>query len=306
MLGAFDLKSGEILWQRWIDADVMSAPVAVDREVYATSFNGTVYKFDSKSGKILSARRDRATSAPVVVGKNVWYTQRSETAGAALAEEAIASVGRDKGTKRWVRAKKSAAHIDEDIQARTDYSAKSEADDAANGFGGGAPSTANAQAAQKVVGTKSVSSMQSFQGSRILNRGALNYNSMGDEVIATDARTGQKKWSYKLKGNTRKQGGFLAAPPIDAKSALLVGTLSGEVLEMNPASGAVLRSYKIGRPVRSQPIVVGGWIYVGTADGRVVAINSGKPALTGWAMWGGNAQRTGVLARGDRRDHKTD
>ncbi len=39
-LAAFDLKTGKILWQRWIDSDVMSAPVAVDKELYVTSFAG--------------------------------------------------------------------------------------------------------------------------------------------------------------------------------------------------------------------------------------------------------------------------
>ena len=294
VLGAFDLKSGQIMWQKWIDSDVMSAPVAVDGELFATSFNGTVYKLDGKTGKLLSARRDRATSAPVVVGKNVFYTQRAEAKGAAVALEGIASVGRDKGKKAWVRAKKTAKHIDKHVQAKTEYSVSSQADDAANGFGGGAPAAAKSDLALENVGTKSVSSMQSFQGSRILNSGGANYNCMGDEVIATDAKTGTKLWSYKLKGNVAKQGGFLGAPPIDAKVALLVGTLAGEVLEMDPKSGAVTRTYKVGRPIRSQPVVANGWIYIGTADGRLVAINTGKQKLHGWAMWGGNAQRTGV------------
>lgn len=294
VLGAFDLKSGQILWQTWIDADVMSAPVAIDGELYATSFNGTVYKLDGKSGKLLSARRDRATSAPVVVDQNVYYTQRSEQDGAAAAE-GIASVGRAKGSKRWVRAKKRAVHLDAEIQKRSAYATESKEDDAANGFGGGAPAAAKAGAAIKTVGQGSVSSMQSFQGSRILNRGAINYNSMGDEVVATDARTGEKKWSHKVKGDAKSAGGFLAAPPVDAKIALLVGTLAGDVLEMNPKSGAVTRRYKVGRPIRSQPVVAAGWIYVGTADGRLVAINTRKKKLTGWAMWGGNARRTGVV-----------
>ena len=294
VLGAFDLKSGQILWQKWIDADVMSAPVAVGKELYATSFNGTVYKLDAKSGKLLSARRDRATSAPVVVGENVYYTQRAETEGAEPPAEAIASVDRAEGKKRWVRAKKRAVHLDARIQEKSNYASQSKADDAANGFGGGAPAAAKAESAMKTVGRGSVSSMQSFQGSRILNRGSDNFSSMGDEVVATDARTGEKKWSYKVQGDARKSGGFLAAPPVDAKSALLVGTLAGEVLEMSPSSGKVTGRYKVGRPIRSQPVVSGGWIYIGTADGRLVAINSGKKKLTGWTMWGGNARRTGV------------
>src|SRR5207302_136550 len=87
VLACFELKSGKILWQRWIDSDVMSAPVAVDDELYASSFAGTVYKFRQGDGAILSARRNNATSAPVIVGRNVYLTQRADgDAGGKVAE----------------------------------------------------------------------------------------------------------------------------------------------------------------------------------------------------------------------------
>lgn len=50
----------------------------------------------------------------------------------------------------------------------------------------------------------------------------------------------------------------------------------------------------IGSPIRSQPVVDDGWIYVGTEDGKLVAIDTKDPSVTGWPTWGGNAQRTGI------------
>ena len=78
VLAAFDLKTGKILWQRWIDSDVMTSPVAVDRELYVTSFAGVVYKLNQEDGTLLSAVQSRATSAPVVVGKKVFLTRRDD------------------------------------------------------------------------------------------------------------------------------------------------------------------------------------------------------------------------------------
>ena len=75
------------LWQRWLDSDVMSAPIAVDGELYVTSFAGTVYKFKQADGTVLSAERSRATSAPVVMGKNVYLTQRADNAKDGKAQE---------------------------------------------------------------------------------------------------------------------------------------------------------------------------------------------------------------------------
>ncbi len=40
VLVALELKTGKILWQRWIESDVMSAPVATDKELFFSTFGG--------------------------------------------------------------------------------------------------------------------------------------------------------------------------------------------------------------------------------------------------------------------------
>ena len=98
-------------------------------------------------------------------------------------------------------------------------------------------------------------------------------------------------------GDVVRDGGFLGTAPAAAGDRVLIATLKGEVLELAPASGKVVRKHAVGAPVRSQPVAVDGWIYVGTEDGRLVAIDTKDAALTGWPMWGGNAARTGVAAK---------
>src|SRR5207249_11042229 len=101
-----ELKTGKILWQKWIDSDVMSAPVAVDDEVYATTFSGTVYKFKQKNGDIVSAQRSRATSAPVIVGNNIYWTQRADKGKDEKCAEEIAGNDREKGVQTFSAAKR--------------------------------------------------------------------------------------------------------------------------------------------------------------------------------------------------------
>ncbi|MGH9885714.1 MAG: PQQ-binding-like beta-propeller repeat protein, partial [bacterium] len=153
--------------------------------------------------------------------------------------------------------------------------------------------SAAAGVAMDNVGVQSVSSMQSFQGSRVVHFADKNVNTMGDEVIATDNETGAVLWKHKLAGDLR-QGGFLGTAPLAAGGHVLLGTLKGDVLRLDPASGKPAASYAVGSPIRSQPVVADGWIYVGTEDGRLVAIDTKDPAITGWPTWGGNAQRTGI------------
>jgi outer membrane protein assembly factor BamB len=57
------------------------------------------------------------------------------------------------------------------------------------------------QKAADNLGLGNVSTLQAYQGSRILNTGDRNFNCMGDEVLCTSAKTGKKLWSVKLEGD---------------------------------------------------------------------------------------------------------
>jgi outer membrane protein assembly factor BamB len=295
---ALDLQSGEILWQQWLDSDVMSAPVATDDFVYINTFAGTLMKLEQKTGKIRYAVKARATSAPVVNfaadgRETMFYTRRGEE-DEDDPEEMIIRADHNDPKTTFTAKRKKAKYLDKKVQAKSTTAATEAADDAANGFSGGAPEAANARAAYANVGKSSVSGMQAFQGSRILHLGSQNVNTMGDEVVATSAETGKELWSYKLSGELERSGGFLGTAPLAAGDSVILATLKGKVVRLDPKSGKVMKSYSVGSAVRSQPVVAGGWIYVGTQDGRLVAINTKDRSLTGWPMWGGNAARTGI------------
>jgi outer membrane protein assembly factor BamB len=299
-LAAFDLRSGKILWQMWLEGDVMSAPVAMGEFVYLTTFGGTVIKAEQATGKIRYAMKARATSAPVVQFANgveqMYYTRRAEDEAPAPSPDGANPAPKPKAMEMIIRAdhndpktvyeanRREADYVDGDAQEDSDYAKKSKSQDAGNA----------ANYAFANVGVGSVSSMQGFQGSRIVHIGDRNVNTMGDEVLATDVGTGKTLWSYKLAGNTRSQGGSLGTAPLSAGKSVLFGTLAGEVVRLETASGKKTQTFTVGSPVRSQPVVDGGWIYVGTEDGRLVAIDTKDPTVTGWPTWGGNAQRTGI------------
>jgi outer membrane protein assembly factor BamB len=292
VLAAFDLKTGKILWQKWLDADVMSAPVAIGTEVYASTFAGTLYTFDGQSGEIRAARKVRATSAPTIAAGEILYSRRSEAAGSG-ATESLASVDRKSSGARWTTKAKSAPYLDAHVQAETPIAAQGKALDASNGFGAGAPSSANSGAALGTIGKGSVSTMQSHQGSRVLKVGKRSVTTQGDELVST-SEDGKVAWSVKLEGDLRKNGGALAAPPVAAGGRLVLATLEGALLDVDSATGATRKAYKVAGTLRNQPAVMNGWIYVGTEEGKLIGINTGDATLTGWSTWGGDAQRSNV------------
>jgi outer membrane protein assembly factor BamB len=117
---------------------------------------------------------------------------------------------------------------------------------------------------------------------------------MGDTLLCTSAKTGQPHWSIKLKGDLKKEGGYLAAPPVAAGNSLFVATLAGQVLQLDPQHGGTKKTYEIGSPLRFSPCVENGRIYVGTQDGKLVCVDTGDRQLTGWPTWGGDGGHTNV------------
>ncbi len=286
---AIELKTGKILWQKWIDSDIMSAPVAKNDLLYVTTFSGALYKVKQKTGEFIEAKAIRATSAPVFSKDNeVIISQRSDSKADSTASEKV-TVGYG-STKKEVY-KKQADYLDKKVQSNSRLKSSAMHMDAGNGFSAGAPASANAKAAEMNIGQSNVSSLQAFQGSRsIYTRGKM-YNTMGDEIVCLDS-TGKVTWSHKLGGDLKNEGGFMGTPPIYVNGFIIVATLTGDVKIFDEKDGKIIKEYHIKDPIRYQPVADKGWIFLTSVNGRMHAIDTGNPLITGWNMWGGNAART--------------
>lgn len=290
VLAAFDLKTGAIVWQKWIDGDIMSAPVAKGDNLYFTTFGGTVYKMEQKTGTFVSARSMKATSAPVIDGDQIMITRRSDKDNKCM--ESISMLTEKDVTITAQYIDKNALYLDKDVQSKSGLKNESINLDAGNGFSNGAPESSGWTTAYGNIGQSNVSSLQGFQGSRILFTNGKNYNTMGDELLCSDPLTGKKVWSLKIEGDLNSAGGFLATPPIKAGNSIVIATFGGEVELVNPETGVVTSSYKTGDHIRYQPVVSEGWIYVTTTSGKLIGFNTENIELTGWPMWGANAGHT--------------
>ncbi len=295
ILVAFDLRTGKVLWQRWINADVMSAPVAHSDDLFVSSFAGTIYKFRQQTGELISVSQVRATSAPVVTKDGIYVSKRADRTGEEASEQ-LARLSQDisKGSK--IYNKKIAVYLDKNVQAGSQLKSQSSEMDAGNGFSDGAPATSGWQKANDMIGQSNVSSLQSFQGSRSLNYNNRNYSTMGNELICMDPETGREEWKLKLGGDMTRAGGFMGTPPLEVGGRIIIATYSGDVIILDPETGETKKKYSTGDEIRYQPIVWDGWIYVTTANSKMHAINTGDKSLTGWPMWGADAARTNASA----------
>jgi outer membrane protein assembly factor BamB len=131
-----------------------------------------------------------------------------------------------------------------------------------------------------------------YEGPRPAYANGLVIKLNGDIAEASELLSGKLRWRVSLSqfiGSETPPGGQrIFGPSIGVNNAYFT-TSSGHILALGLSDGKVNLFYSTGQPFDCQPCLANGFIYVGTADGRLISINVGADA-NGWTAWGGNAQ----------------
>ncbi|MBD3372647.1 MAG: PQQ-binding-like beta-propeller repeat protein [Candidatus Coatesbacteria bacterium] len=295
---ARELETGQMLWDVPIIGEVLSAPIIADGSVYFTCLEGTVYRLGLDDGATLFEQSMAATSAPWISGGEIYLSQReegeTEDEYGLLAYEGLAKLDTDTGERAneelWQR--RQADYLRHSYNIDQDYYTEQAVADASVGFAS-APGTAKLEQAAGNVGLSSVSGVWAYQGSRPVVRDGRSWASQGDAVICTDIDSGEVLFEYVYEPAGERLGGRMLTPPSFAGDKLVIGTEDGYVLCLDAEDGELLWSVEIGEPIRFQPALWDGWVYVGTDRGTLYGFDTGDDELTGWAMWGGDAAHNG-------------
>ncbi|MBA2538262.1 MAG: PQQ-binding-like beta-propeller repeat protein [Deltaproteobacteria bacterium] len=250
MLGAFRSKTGAPVWSRSVGAELLATPVISGDSVYVSTIAGMTYRFEHRTGRTRWAKPLRATTAPWIVGDELFVTRRS----GAKEQQIVVAVD----TGKIVREHRVSA----------------------GSYAYDVPSS-----------LESWETVWAFEGSRpVVDRG-IHYVAMGNEVIASDAKTGESIWHrrYNTKADARSLGSVALAG-----STIVVSSRDGKVFGLDVDTGFTLWSYDIGRKIVAEPIIARGWLYSTTTDGFVIALNVADKSLDGWHMFGGNAAKNGA------------
>jgi outer membrane protein assembly factor BamB len=95
-------------------------------------------------------------------------------------------------------------------------------------------------------------------------------NDLG-QLLRIEAATGAVIWRTELPEAERRRGVTAFHGPVLAGGRLLVGSSDNGVLQLDPASGALLGSLPLPAGAASAPVVAGQTLYVITEDGRLNA-----------------------------------
>ena len=74
---------GKLVWKTRIVGEIISAPTITDEGVYFATLDGTLFCCERRSGDIRWQRACSATSSPVVVNGECYFSQREEVKGQA-------------------------------------------------------------------------------------------------------------------------------------------------------------------------------------------------------------------------------
>jgi outer membrane protein assembly factor BamB len=103
------------------------------------------------------------------------------------------------------------------------------------------------------------------------------------KILAFDARTGLRLWSYQTKtaigsfSAYQREGTRVMASPVISEDRVYAGSNDGTFYVLSLRRGEKLWSYSLGAPILSSPAISGGNVYVATYDGNVYAFAQSKP-----------------------------
>lgn len=243
---AFDIHTGKIIWQNWLDTEVMASAVGYKDKIYLTTQSGKFYAFDAQSGKQLKVIDNQFTTPPTITDKYIYL---SKIAANDSTKEHLVFVNRTN-----LAITKEIKHISGTLTA-PDYKTLSSFD------------------------------QMNAMGSRILHYNKKNYNTIGGKLVCSNPETGAIIWSVQL-ARKGEVSNVVASMPIVTNNQIMVADRYGKITTYNPVTGQLINQYETHSQHTTHPIVFDGWIFAGSKNGKMIAIDTKNKAFTGWQMWG--------------------
>ena len=256
VLACFDLKTGKILWQNWVNAEALSSPVISGNNVYLTCLSGKLYEFDKNTGSQLGSINDVAMSPPTIVNDKIFVSIKDKDKPG----QEIVSVYSANGLKQLKKINSLTSPLFVDDLYKL-----------------------------------SASEQMNFCGTRMLHYKGKNYNVMGDKIICSSPYDGSVTWSALITNTITEAEKPAATMPVIAGGKIVITTLSGQIIAFDPSSGKQLNSWQTNSKTETPATISKGWIYSGTEDGKTVSINTGDTKLTGWNMFGYDGSHNTVV-----------
>jgi outer membrane protein assembly factor BamB len=267
---AIDADSGKIIWRQPLDFPARSAPTIAGGIVAVTIQNDLLLTFDPASGTPGWRFSGRITSSTTSVALAGAPAIDSGIVVAGFSSGTLAALDANSGTPVWEQSMASSFGQASDL----DFS------DIV-----GAPVIANGVVYAASLG-ESILAIDLRSGAKVWERDASGTEALcpvGDFVFVLDttetlaaihADDGLVTWAVDLplyNKPKKKKGPKTWNGPVMVNSQLLLTSTVGDLIMVDPATGAISSTQKLGRPADLPPIAIGGSLLVLTRDATLTA-----------------------------------
>jgi outer membrane protein assembly factor BamB len=265
-VAALNANTGKVIWRTPTDAPVHGAPTVADGRVFAQSTDDNLMTFDAATGQPGWAHQALVEPASILAASSPAIS--GEAVVSAFASGELVALQAANGNSLW----------SDELSKSNRNSALSEIRDIA-----GRPVIYRGD----VYAVSHSGVMAAIDLRTGAQRWTLPVTSVstpwpvGDVVYVSDTLgrvicasrdNGQVYWITDLNRGKRKKDRAAWSGPILAGPNLVLVSSLGEAVGLNPKTGAVQRSLKLGSDALMNPIAVGDNLYVATEAAELIAI----------------------------------
>lgn len=266
---AIDPSSGDVLWKKKTPAPSRAAPTVISGRIFIVTLDNKIIALDSEKGDVLwefagisetsgiVGAASPAASREIVIpafSSGEIFALRVENGSVAWADN-LASVRQGSGLSSLSDIK-ALPIIDKGLVVAISFGGRIVAIDARTG---------NRVWSREIGGSQT----PWVAGNHVFIISSKN------ELIALGRENGVIRWNsqlqrFKKPGNV-KSGRVFWSGPVLAGDRLVMASSHGHLLEVNPATGEVIRIADIGKSIRTAPVVADDILYLLAEDGTLLA-----------------------------------
>jgi outer membrane protein assembly factor BamB len=288
-LYAIDLEGGALKWKFKTDSRVSSSPAVVDGVVYFVSYDGNFYAVDAATGKAkwkfatqgerrFAARHihgaqpiaetmpdpfDFYLSSPAVENSTVYFGSGDGN---------VYALDASSGALKWKFKTGDVVHASPALADGMVFVGSWD-----SYFYALNAATGKEKWRFKTGADPDIHNQVGIQSSAVVADGTVYFGCRDSNLYALDAKTGERKWAFNNKGS------WVIGSPVVQDGKLYFSTSdSGLFYALDARTGAPLFSLKFIWPMFSSPTIAGNTLYIGSHEGKLIAIDltSQKPAWT--------------------------
>ncbi len=305
-LYALDPASGAVKWEFKTGGPVASSPAVTEGLVYIGSYDGAFYAIDAATGQErwkFATGGERRFSAPHLHGASPaaevmpdpfdFYLSSPVLSGGTVyfgsGDHKIYALDARTGARKWEFATDQVVHgspaVADGVLYAGSWDSRVYALDAATGR----------EKWRFQAGTDDkIHNQEGFQSSPAVSGGLVYIGCRDSKLYALDAKTGHQVWAYDNKGSW-----VIGSPAIKDGTVYFATADTGLFHAVDARTGAEKFSVSSNHwPHFSSPVVAGGLVYVGSHQGRMLAIDIAKERLA-WSFDVDAASRTAAFTGPD-------